>query len=230
VAEALRSVAAEPGRAAQLERLVALAGNPNVGKTTLFNRLTGLRQKTANYPGVTVERRTGSLTGPDGTPVTIVDVPGTYSLNPQSLDEEVAYRVLIGAIEDARRPDLVVCIVDASNLERNLYLASQVLDLGEPTIIALNMVDSAEAVGLEVDADALAAALGVPVIPMVASRGEGVDRLREAICGALPSPARRRWQLDPRVEEKVETLARRLEPELAYLLPTQRWSDALRPG
>jgi ferrous iron transport protein B len=207
---------------------VALAGNPNVGKTTLFNRLTGLRQKTANYPGVTVERRTGSLTGPDGTPVTIVDVPGTYSLNPQSLDEEVAYRVLIGAIEDARRPDLVVCIVDASNLERNLYLASQVLDLGEPTIIALNMVDSAEAVGLEVDADALAAALGVPVIPMVASRGEGVDRLREAICGALPSPARRRWQLDPRVEEKVETLARRLEPELAYLLPTQRWSDALR--
>lgn len=207
---------------------MALAGNPNVGKTTLFNRLTGLRQKTGNYPGVTVERRTGSLTAPDGTPITIVDVPGTYSLNPQSLDEEVAYRVLIGAIEDARRPDLVVCIVDASNLERNLYLASQVLDLGEPTIIALNMVDSAEAAGLEVAADALAAALGVPVIPMVASRGEGVDRLREAICGPLPIPTRRRWRLDPRVEEKVEALAQRLEPELPNLLPTQRWSDALR--
>jgi len=207
---------------------VALAGNPNVGKTTLFNRLTGLRQKTANYPGVTIERRTGSMTGPDGTPVTIVDVPGTYSLNPQSLDEEVAYRVLIGAIEDSRRPDLVVCIVDASNLERNLYLASQVLDLGEPTIIALNMVDSAEAAGLEIDADRLAATLGVPVVPLVASRDKGVDRLRGAICGPLPEPARRRWPLDPRVEEKVETLARGLEPELPDLLPTQRWSDALR--
>jgi len=222
------SVAAKGGPEAQLERLVALAGNPNVGKTTIFNRLTGLRQKTGNYAGVTVERKSGSLTGPDGLPVSIVDVPGTYSLNPQSLDEEVAYRVLIGAIEGARRPDLVVCIVDASNLERNLYLASQVLDLGEPTIIALNMVDSAEAMGVHVDAEALSAALGVPVIPMVAARGEGVDALRAAICGPLPAPARRGWSLEPRVEEKVAVLARRLEIDLPELLATQRWSDALR--
>jgi ferrous iron transport protein B len=220
--------AAEGGPGDRPARLVALAGNPNVGKTTLFNRLTGMRQKTGNYAGVTVERKTGSLTGPDGLPVSIIDVPGTYSLNPQSLDEEVAYRVLIGAIEGAQRPDLVVCIVDASNLERNLYLTSQVLDLGEPTLIALNMVDNAESTGVQIDVEALSAELGVPVIPMVAARGDGVDALREAICGPLPVPARRGWPLDSRVEEKVEALAQRLEVDLPELLPTQRWSDALR--
>jgi len=230
VAEASRTPPkiSEEDPKARSERIVALAGNPNVGKTTIFNRLTGLRQKTGNYSGVTVERKTGTLTGRDGLPVTIVDVPGTYSLNPQSLDEEVAYRVLIGAIEEARRPDLVVCIVDASNLERNLYLTSQVLDLGEPTVIALNMVDNAEATGVQVDPAALSAALGVPVIPMVAARGEGIDELHAAICGPLPAPAQRSWPLDSRVEEKVASLAHRLEVDLPELLPTQRWSDALR--
>jgi len=212
----------------QPERLVALAGNPNVGKTTVFNRLTRLRQKVGNYPGVTVERKTGSLTGPDGTPITIVDVPGTYSLNPRSLDEEVAYRVLIGAVEGARRPDLVVCLVDASNLERNLYLASQVLDLGEPTLIALNMVDVAEGAGTQVDADKLSEELGVPVIPMVASRGEGIEELRGAICGPLPIPTGRKWELDAAVEEKTNHLAQRLERDLPNLAPKQRMSDALR--
>ena len=133
------------GVAAGRRRVVALAGNPNVGKTTVFNQLTGLRQKVANYPGVTVERKDGSFVAGDGRRIDVVDVPGTYSLNPRSLDEEVAYRVLIGAIEGARRPDLVVCLVDASNVERNLYLASQVMDLGIPTIIALNMMDAAAA-------------------------------------------------------------------------------------
>ncbi len=210
------------------ERLVALAGNPNVGKTTVFNRLTGMRQKVGNYPGVTVERKTGSMVGLDGLPITIVDVPGTYSLNPRSLDEEVAYRVLIGGMEGSRRPDLVVCLVDASNLERNLYLASQVLDLGKPTIVALNMVDAAEGVGLRVDADKLSEELGVPVIPIVASRGEGVEDLRDAISGPLPIPARRRWGLDPVVEEKADGLAARLERDLPALSPVQRFSDALR--
>ncbi len=219
---------AEAARAVQPERLVALAGNPNVGKTTVFNRLTGLRQKTANYPGVTVEQKTGSLIGLDEQPVTIVDVPGTYSLNPQSLDEEVAYRVLIGAIENTRCPDLVVCIVDASNLERNLFLASQVLDLGKPTIVALNMIDSAEASGVGVDAEALATVLGVPVIPMVASRGDGIQALKAAICGPLPDPAVRNWSLDPRVEERVDALAQRLEADLPNLSTEERWSDALR--
>ena len=212
----------------QPERLVALAGNPNVGKTTVFNRLTRMRQKVGNYPGVTVEHKTGSMLGPDGTPITIIDVPGTYSLNPRSLDEEVAYRVLIGAIEGSRRPDLVVCLVDASNLERNLYLASQVLDLGKPTIIALNMVDAAEGAGIQADAGKLSEELGVPVIPMVASRGQGIEELRAAICGPLPIPARRRWKLDLAVEEKADALAHRLERDLPALSPKQRFSDALR--
>ena len=186
------SGAARP--AARVQRLVALAGNPNVGKSTVFNRLTGLRQKVSNYPGVTVERKTGSLVAPDGMPVTIIDVPGTYSLNPRSLDEEIAQRVLIGEIEGAGRPDLVVCLVDASNLERNLYLASQVMDLGQPTLLALNMVDNAQAAGVLVDAQKLGRELGVPVVPMVASRGEGIDELRAAICGPLPSPPERRWR------------------------------------
>ena len=228
MAEPARDQINAPIAAPQPERLVALAGNPNVGKTTVFNRLTRLRQKVGNYPGVTVERKTGSMVGPGGMPITIVDVPGTYSLNPRSLDEEVAYRVLIGAIEGSRRPDLVVCLVDASNLERNLYLASQVLDLGKPTIIALNMVDSAEGAGLQIDAGKLSEELGVPVIPMVASRGEGIEELRAAICAPLPIPAARRWDLDPAVEEKANALAHRLERDLPDLSPRQRFSDALR--
>jgi ferrous iron transport protein B len=227
IEEACSSVST-PTAAPQAERLVALAGNPNVGKTTVFNRLTRLRQKVGNYPGVTVERKTGSMIGPDGMPITIIDVPGTYSLNPRSLDEEVAYRVLIGAIEGSRRPDLVVCLIDASNLERNLYLASQVLDLGKPTIIALNMVDAAEGAGIEVDADKLSEELGVPVIPMVASRGKGIEELRAAICGPLPIPSRRRWKLDLQVEDETKALARRLEQDLPHLSPQQRFSDALR--
>jgi ferrous iron transport protein B len=228
MSEAARAEVSAPKATPQPERLVALAGNPNVGKTTVFNGLTRLRQKVANYPGVTVERKTGSMVGPDEMPITIIDVPGTYSLNPTSLDEEVAYRVLIGAIEGSRRPDLVVCLVDAGNLERNLYLASQILDLGRPTIIALNMVDAAEGAGIQVDARKLSKELGVPVIPMVASRGQGIEELRAALCGPLPIPARRGWNLDSRVEEKTAALAHRLERDLPALSPRQRFSDALR--
>jgi ferrous iron transport protein B len=228
MSEPARAEVSAPKATPQPERLVALAGNPNVGKTTVFNGLTRLRQKVANYPGVTVERKTGSMVGPDGMPITIIDVPGTYSLNPTSLDEEVAYRVLIGAIEGSRRPDLVVCLVDAGNLERNLYLASQILDLGRPTIIALNMVDAAEGAGIQVDARKLSKELGVPVIPMVASRGQGIEELRAALCGPLPIPARRGWNLDSRVEEKTAALAHRLERDLPALSPRQRFSDALR--
>ncbi|MDP6977824.1 MAG: ferrous iron transport protein B [Myxococcota bacterium] len=212
----------------QRQRLVALAGNPNVGKTTVFNRLTRLHHKVGNYPGVTVERKSGFVADCDGVPIEIVDVPGTYSLNPRSLDEEVAYRVLIGAIEGSRPPDLVVCLVDASNLERNLYLASQVLDLGRPTVIALNMVDAADGAGIEVDANMLSEELGVPVVPLVASRGDGIEALRAAISGPLPIPVRRRWQLDAAVEREVNDLARRLEHDLPALSAQQRFSDALR--
>lgn len=208
-------------------RLVALAGNPNVGKTTLFNRLTGMRARVGNYPGVTVEKKTGWLRG-DGVPVEIVDVPGTYSLDPKSLDEEVAYRVLVGRIAGARRPDVVVCIVDATNLERNLYLASQVIDLGIPTIIVLNMVDQASARGIDVDAAKLSAELGVPVFPTVAARGRGIDDLERALRGPLPPPPQRRWQLDERVAARLDRIASALEAARPDLSPAQRWSDALR--
>ncbi|MEE8311072.1 MAG: ferrous iron transport protein B [Candidatus Binatia bacterium] len=222
------SDAGSPRSAREQRRVVALAGNPNVGKTTVFNQLTGLRQKVANYPGVTVERKDGSFVAADGRHVDVVDVPGTYSLNPRSLDEEVAYRVLIGAIEGARRPDLVVCLVDASNLERNLYLASQVMDLGIPAIIALNMMDAATAEGLEVDVAGLAEELGVPVIPLVASKGQGIAELRAAMSGALPTAPPRRWTLDGPLAEHVDELAARLAVELPELGAEQRFSDALR--
>jgi ferrous iron transport protein B len=222
--QASRDAIREPRR----DLLVALAGNPNVGKTTLFNQLTGLRQKVGNYPGVTVEHKTGTLTTPGGRNVELVDVPGTYSLNPRSLDEEVAYRVLIGTMDGARRPDLIVCVVDASNLERNLYLASQVIDLGIPTIVALNMIDAAEAVGMQVSAAALADELGVPVIAMVASSGRGLPALRDAIGGPLAPPPERRWRLDSLVQPSVDALAARLGRDLPNLSPQQRFSDALR--
>jgi ferrous iron transport protein B len=124
--------------------LVVLTGNPNCGKTTLFNALTGLRAKVGNYAGVTVERKEGPLLGaPPDRPVTVLDLPGTYSLSPQSLDEQIVRDVLLGRLPEVRPPDLVVVVVDASNLERNLYYATQVLELGYPTLIALNMVDVA---------------------------------------------------------------------------------------
>src|SRR5438552_1550704 len=124
--------------------LVALTGNPNCGKTTLFNALTGLRAKVGNYAGVTVERKEGRLLGtapPNA--ITILDLPGTYSLSPQSLDEQISRDILFNRLSEVASPSLVVVVVDASNLERNLYYATQVIELGYPTIVALNMIDVA---------------------------------------------------------------------------------------
>jgi len=208
--------------------LVAIAGNPNVGKTTVFNQLTGLRQKVGNYPGITVERKTGFLTTDDNRRIEVVDVPGTYNLHPKALDEEVAYRVLIGAIEGSHAPDLAVCVVDAANLERNLYLVCQILDLGLPTVVALNMMDAAENAGLEIDVTRLSRELQVPVIPMVASKGTGIQELKNAVTGAPPSCPPRRWHLEPQVEQEVQSLADRLGTELPELTPAQRFMDALR--
>src|SRR3954454_19215547 len=123
--------------------VVALAGNPNSGKTTIFNALTGLRQKVANYPGVTVEKKTGRCKLADGRVANIIDLPGTYSLISRSPDEHVAMSVLRGLREDTPQPDAVVVVVDASNLQRNLYLVSQLIELGRPLVIALNMMDIA---------------------------------------------------------------------------------------
>lgn len=168
---------------------VVLTGNPNCGKTTLFNALTGLRAKVGNYAGVTVERKEGKLLGVPGNNIVVLDLPGTYSLSPQSLDEQISRDVLFNRLPDVPPPSLVVVVIDASNLQRNLYYATQVIELGYPTILALNMVDVAEVNGVSVDADCLSAELGVPVFPLVASRNQGLDKLKAGIVAALKKPA-----------------------------------------
>lgn len=164
---------------------VVLTGNPNCGKTTLFNALTGLRAKVGNYAGVTVERKEGRLQDlPQGAPpIVILDLPGTYSLSPQSLDEQIARDVLFGRLSEVPQPDAVVVVVDASNLERNLYYATQVAELGYPTLIALNMMDVAEANGHQLDPAYLSELLDLPVLPMIASTRTGLDDLRKLILG-----------------------------------------------
>ena len=158
--------------------LLALVGNPNCGKTALFNLLTGSRQKVANYAGVTVERKEGKLTTPAGKALRVLDLPGTYSLHPRSPDERVTHDVLYGRAKGEKRPDLVVCVVDATNLRRSLRLVLGVKRLGLPCVVALNMQDLARARGLNVDAEALSLELGVPVVSTVATKGGGDVDLR----------------------------------------------------
>jgi ferrous iron transport protein B len=167
---------------------VILTGNPNCGKTTLFNALTGLRAKVGNYAGVTVERKEGKLLhAPADATIRVLDLPGTYSLSPQSLDEQISRDVLMNRLPELPPPDLIVVVVDASNLERNLYYATQVIELGHPTVIALNMVDVAEGNGHRIDAAKLADALGAPVLPVIASNGTGVPELRAKVIETLRS-------------------------------------------
>ncbi len=166
---------------------VALIGNPNTGKSTLFGALAGIRQRVGNYPGVTVEKRTGQMDH-GGKHYELIDLPGLYSLAPRSRDEMVAVDVLFGRVAGLSPVDLVVCIVDASNLARNLYLVSQVLELGRPTVVVLNMVDVARSRGIEIDPTTLGERLGVPVVCTQANRQIGVEQLREAIDRAPAAP------------------------------------------
>ncbi|MFG6466687.1 ferrous iron transporter B [Roseateles sp. BYS87W] len=159
-------------------KLVALVGNPNCGKTALFNGLTGSHQKVANYAGVTVERKEGRLLTAAGKTLRLLDLPGTYSLHPRSPDERVTCDVLAGRAKGEKRPDLVICVLDATNLRRNLRLLLAVRRMGLPVVVALNMADLAARRGLHVDAEALSAQLGVPVIRTVAIHKEGLDALR----------------------------------------------------
>ncbi|MFC5499611.1 ferrous iron transporter B [Caenimonas terrae] len=158
--------------------LAALVGNPNAGKTALFNRLTGSSQKVANYAGVTIERKEGRLQLASGKTVRILDLPGTYSLHPRSPDERITCEVLLGRANGEKRPDLVVCVLDATNLRRGLRLVLGVKRMGLPCVVALNMADLAASRGLRIDADALARELGVPVVSTVAVQGEGDAQLR----------------------------------------------------
>ncbi|RMF40057.1 MAG: ferrous iron transporter B, partial [Planctomycetota bacterium] len=189
---------------------VALVGNPNTGKSTLFSALSGIPARIGNYPGVTVEKKIGRYVDGDGT-VVLIDLPGTYSMAARTADEKVSVDVLLGLQQNAPSPDVVVVIVDATNLERNLYLFSQVLELGKPTILVLNMWDRVQAEGIPIDVPELERRLGIPVIPCSASRKQGVEALRKAIREAKPPPASTRSPLGEPFEQAVEALNEWLE-------------------
>ncbi len=161
--------------------LVALVGNPNAGKSALFNALTGARQKVGNYPGVTVERHSGRMALDDGRPVELVDLPGTYGLEPSSPDEQVTRDVLFGTQAGERLPDAILVVVDATNLDNHLRFVLQLKELGRPMLVALNMIDMAARDGLTIDDAALSRELGVPVVPTVAVRRRGLEGVREAL-------------------------------------------------
>ena len=199
-----------PTTASKAERsfTIALAGNPNSGKTTLFNALTGLRQKTANYPGVTVERKTGTWTV-GASRFNVLDLPGCYSLIPRSPDEKVAADIIFGR-DASTAPDAVVCVVDVTNLARHLYLVGQVIEAGRPVIVALTMVDEAARLGLIVDFKKLAAHLKVPVVEVVASKGKGLDYLGAELDRILNrpwEPPTRSFQLPPAFESRIKEYA-----------------------
>ena len=190
---------------------VALAGNPNAGKTSLFNALTGLRQKVANYPGVTVERKEGVWALPLATgaqPARLVDLPGLYSLEATSIDEQIARDVLTGRTNFIPTPDVVVAVVDATNLERNLYLVIQLIELGRPLVVALTMIDLAERRGTEIDAAELTRALGVPVVPVVATQRRGLDALAAAVLRAACEDGKCEvgWRLSDAAERELRAL------------------------
>lgn len=219
-------------------RHLAIAGNPNCGKSTIFNALTGLRQKVGNYPGVTVEWKLGRFHGSHGEPLALLDLPGTYSLQPRSPDETAARDAILGRIPGLAAPDAIICVVDASNLERNLYLATQLLELGTPLVIALNMVDLAEEKGLLIDVPGLARQLGVPVIPMVASRGKGFVELRQTLSRTPLPPPPPPPPLPPPLAAAVAALAPLLagparfaaaEALLLLSLPEALLAERLRP-
>ena len=182
-----KQAATEILRAEKSSLLVALAGNPNAGKTTLFNQLTGLRQKVANYSGVTVERKEGAWKLTDDKSARLIDLPGLYSLDAASIDEQIARDVLTGERADLPKPDAIIAVVDATNLERNLYLVTQLLEYKIPLVIALTMSDTAEKQNLQIDTKKLAAALNAPVVPIIVSRNVGIAELAERIAKVIQS-------------------------------------------
>ena len=183
---------------------IALAGNPNSGKTSVFNALSGLRHRVGNYPGVTVEKVEGTTRLPDGGEAIVIDLPGTYSLAARSEDERIARDVIVGLIDGTPRPDAVVAIVDATSLERNLYLATQIMETGAPVCVALTMTDLAD-----VDAAALEERLGVPVVPVVGRTGKNIPALKQALARAA-TPGRR-WSMPDAAEAALAALRASVE-------------------
>ncbi|MHB1311186.1 MAG: ferrous iron transport protein B [Gemmatimonadaceae bacterium] len=191
-------------------RRIAILGNPNAGKSTLFNALTGLRQKVGNYPGVTVEKKTGFCDLPSGRRAEVIDLPGSYSLQPASPDEMIVRDVLLGLQDDTPAPDLIVFVVDATNLDRHLYLALQVIELGRPLLLVLNMMDAAAALGLQIDQRALERRLGVPVAGISAAKGEGLDALRALMDRDIEPSARHFREWPSHLQRVLDRLEQRL--------------------
>ncbi|WP_298674255.1 ferrous iron transporter B [uncultured Sphingomonas sp.] len=210
--------------------LVALVGNPNAGKSALFNALTGARQKVGNYPGVTVERHSGRFALDDGRPIELVDLPGAYSLDPSSPDERVTRDVVSGTQAGERRPDALVVVVDAANLDNHLRFTLQLAALGLPMVVALNMIDLAERDGLTLDPEALSRELGVPVVPTVAVRRRGLDGLRQALTLAVDGKAAPR-PASHAGHEDIAALQRRARAistaATLHETPVRRWTHML---
>jgi ferrous iron transport protein B len=199
---------------AEAPSTIALIGNPNAGKTTLFNALTGANQRVGNYAGVTVAVKSGETYTPHGRKLQVLDLPGCYSLRANSPDEKVALDVLSGLLPGEPIPDLVICVVDASNLERHLRLALQVIELGLPCILALNMVDVAERAGLRLDPTKMAEELGIPVVPMQANAKRGIVELKQALRFPFPAAAKVSWVND---DENPEATRRAFVTQLCEL-------------
>ncbi|MES2694281.1 MAG: ferrous iron transport protein B [Verrucomicrobiota bacterium] len=200
-------ISSGPTAASSRQPVYALVGNPNCGKSTLFNALTGLKQKVGNYPGVTVEKKIGTAYSQHGQPITVIDLPGTYSLAARSPDEAVTRDVLLGRRADTAQPDRILCIVDATNLERNLYLVHQILDLGRPVILVLNMMDLAAQAGLEIRVARLEKELGIPVIACEAVNQRGLIELKLAMSRPDLPLARHAWDVPAAIAPAVSELA-----------------------
>lgn len=205
---------------------IALVGNPNAGKSSLFNALTGARQKIANYPGVTVERKAGHASFADGRPLSLIDLPGTYSLTPASLDEAVTRDVILGRQEGEKRPDALIVVLDAANLDNHLCFALELLALNLPTVVALNMLDLAERDGLTLDAARLSKELGVPVVPTVAVRKRGLAELLAAIDEAIRSHEPRATEAAPANDASLHQRARAIaRAAIVDETPVRRWTQ-----
>lgn len=185
---------------------VVVLGNPNAGKSTLFNGLTGVKQHVGNYPGVTVEKRTGTI-AVDDQKFELIDLPGTYSLAPNSPEEMLSVKILLGKPPATAKPDVILCVVDASNIQRNLFLVSQILELQQPTVVAVNMIDVAARNGIEVDCEKLQKLLGVPVVPVQAKQRKGFDELKAAIVKAKnKSPEFLHDPFEASLKQRIERL------------------------
>src|SRR5688572_16025895 len=194
---------------------IALVGNPNSGKSSLFNYLTGLNQKVGNFPGVTVEKKSGLCLLPENTSAEIIDLPGTYSIYPRSLDEKIVAEILLDH-RSQTTPDKVVVIVDATNVKRGFLLLTQIIDIGLPTILALNMMDLAAKAGISYDLNGLSKELGIPVVPINARNGVGLEELKKVISEPQELPARSINGIWKEAETPVKELRDRLGVDNDY--------------